>query len=755
MTWHRVSLSWMVAPALALWTVGCGGGGSGPATEASSGVTVGTGNSSSASQSLSISVTALQNVLLGQPMTQTLLASGGTPPYTWTATSALPPGLSLTPTGVISGTPTSVSQYNLGLEVTDSGSPQHSASAVLRLFVAFPISVFASIVPDGNVGLQYFGLLRSAGGFGLTPYSWQVQSGSLPPGLVLTSANSEGTLSGTPTLPGTYTFTVQVNDPGPPKETASQSFSIVIGNRVVIATRNGIPTAVLGRPYSTTLQAAGGTPPYTWSIQQGFALPSGLQLDSSSGVISGTATQVGSFSFMSVVTDSGTPPAGDALLIYMTVNPQLSFTSATLPDGILNRSYSAPLPFQGGAPPYTFQVVSGSLPPGITLPPSPTQGSPAPAFQGSPSQLGTSSFTLRVTDSENSPVTIQGNFNIRVNIPLVGPSLVTVPNAIVGTPYSFAGFSASGGLPPYNWGFQSSASGSPPGLSVDPATGRVFGTPMAPFSGSLCVQVSDSSVPAHTWGNCPAFEVYARVQVATSNLPPVVAGAVVSLKLAASGGIEIYTWTLISQNLPPGLIFDAATGTISGQTGQIGTFSLTVQVSDAGPPSQTSSPATLQLSVTANPGRNDSPGTATPLSNGTYGASISPIADPPTGVANPDSDYYKLTASPGAFVIIEITAQRLNPPSPLDSVLEIVDATNTQIAVCNSNPNATPLQNAGPYNQPCVNDDLEPGFTTDSKLVLQVPATNVGPLTFYAHVLDFRGDARPDFIYTITITGAN
>ena len=213
----------------------------------------------------------------------------------------------------------------------------------------------------------------------------------------------------------------------------------------------------------------------------------------------------------------------------MTVNPQLSFTSATLPDGTYSTArILPPCHFREVCPTVPSKLFPEACPRESLCRRLPTQGSPAPAFQGSPSQLGTSSFTLRVTDSENSPVTIQGNFNIRVNIPLVGPSLVTVPNAIVGTPYSFAGFSASGGLPPYNWGFQSSASGSPPGLSVDPATGRVFGTPMAPFSGSLCVQVSDSSVPAHTWGNCPAFEVYARVQVATSNLPPVVAGAVVS-----------------------------------------------------------------------------------------------------------------------------------------------------------------------------------------------------------------------------------
>jgi hypothetical protein len=110
-----------------------------------------------------------------------------------------------------------------------------------------------------------------------------------------------------------------------------------------------------------------------------------------------------------------------------------------------------------------------------------------------------------------------------------------------------------------------------------------------------------------------------------------------------------------------------------------------------------------------------------------------------------------LTANPSATVTIEIRAQRLLSPSPLDSVLEIVDANNNRLSLC-SNP---PLYPFGPYTSPCLNDDLPDGTSTDSILTLQVPANNSGPLTFYAHVLDFRGDARPDFIYTITITGAN
>jgi hypothetical protein len=223
------------------------------------------------------------------------------------------------------------------------------------------------------------------------------------------------------------------------------------------------------------------------------------------------------------------------------------------------------------------------------------------------------------------------------------------------------------------------------------------------------------------------------------------------VQLVARGGVGQYTWAQVSPNLPAELTLDAAKGIISGQTSQTGTFSLSLQVSDAGPPAQTSDPSPLQLSIAASLGRNNSPATASPISNGTYQASISPVADPPTGVASPDSDYYKITAAPGAIVTIAITAQQLTPPSPLDSVLEVVDSANTRLSLCSSSPGNT----NGPFGLPCVNDDLQSGVSTDSKLTLQVPSGNSGPLTFYAHVLDWSGSARPDFLYTITLSGAN
>jgi hypothetical protein len=201
-------------------------------------------------------------------------------------------------------------------------------------------------------------------------------------------------------------------------------------------------------------------------------------------------------------------------------------------------------------------------------------------------------------------------------------------------------------------------------------------------------------------------------------------------------------------------------GLIHGTPTTAGIYSFTLQVSDSfTPPDSTS--ANVSITIHATPlGRNDSIATATPLSNGTYNASISPYSDPTT--TGPDTDYYKLAANPGATVFIYIYAARLSPPSGLDSVIEILDGTGTRLMTCKDpasaflGPPIIPDPDPTDYNDACINDD-DPGTgTLDSDLSFLVPGTPGGPpVTFYVHVLDWRGDARPDLYYQIQVSGAN
>lgn len=170
---------------------------------------------------------------------------------------------------------------------------QPAAAAALTIVSTSPLT-------SGVVGTPYSLALQATGGTGA--YTWASLTTPMPPGLTL---NAAGTLSGTPTTAGTYNFIAQVTDHASPANTTIQPLSITIAAApavLTITTSATLPTGMVGVAYSTTLAAAGGTPPYIWSITSG-SLPAGLGL-SSSGVISGTPTTDGTATFSGTVTDS-------------------------------------------------------------------------------------------------------------------------------------------------------------------------------------------------------------------------------------------------------------------------------------------------------------------------------------------------------------------------------------------------------------------------------------------------------------------
>jgi Putative Ig domain len=685
---------------------------------------------------LQITSSSLPNAAQGVAYTETLQATGGTAPYTWSGLT-VPAGLSLSAGGVLTGTPQYSGNGDLQVQVTDSSSPPQSFTRTVFLIIEIPLSIDLPTIQDPRVRHSYINTVQPVGG--TAPFMWTLVSGpqSLPPGLTFSSDNYKGTISGIPTSAGTYKFTVQASETNPPEQTVQQSLTLTVVDIPDITAT--VPQGLINEPYQATLQAIGGTPPYQWNVSYG-SLPPGLSLDQATGIISGTPTEAWSQGTSITVTDSASPPQQNVAAIYIRISPPLAFTQSTLPDGALSEPYPQTIPFVGGFEPYIVQVIGGALPPGVSIYGS---GTNRPTFSGSPTTLGTSRFTLLVTDSESPPVTIQQPFSIRVNPALVLQD-TQPPPGVIGVPYSYQ-FQVTGGIPPYQWSYP----GPFAGLALDTSTGILSGTPTTAGTTSALLSVSDTSSPPQVAWLLVYFKAYNQLKVATSSLPTTAANAQVKMELNAFGGAGSYTWSVVSGALPAGLTMDSS-GVISGQTTAAGNFTFTAEVNDAGPPAQTADQA-FQLTVSNSLGRNDTPATATPLSNGTYAASISPIADPPNGAIDPDTDYYKLTANPGAIVTVEITAARLNPPSPLDSVLELVDPNGNQLTICSSDP----LNASGPFGSACMNDDVTALSTTDSRLTLQVPSGNSGPLTFYAHVLDWRGDARPDMVYTITVSGVN
>jgi large repetitive protein len=175
---------------------------------------------------------------------------------------------------------------------------QDKATKSLTLTVTSgTVAISTPSLPGGMVGLAYTTTIAATGG--LSPYTFSVTTGTLPAGLTLTP--STGAISGAPTAPGSSTFTVQVADSETQVVTATQSYTITIIPTLTITT-SSLPAANIGVSYTTSIVASGGLSPYTFAITTG-SLPTGLTL-STAGVISGTPTAAGSFTFTITVTDS-------------------------------------------------------------------------------------------------------------------------------------------------------------------------------------------------------------------------------------------------------------------------------------------------------------------------------------------------------------------------------------------------------------------------------------------------------------------
>ena len=185
-------------------------------------------NGSTGTAPLTITTTSLAGGTQSVAYSQTLAATGGTQPYSWTLVSgsSLPAGLTLSSGGVISGTPTVQGTTSFTVQVTDASSPVQTTSAALSIAITgtAPLTITTTSLAGGTQSVAYSQTLAATGG--TQPYSWTLVSGSsLPAGLTLSSG---GVISGTPTVQGTTSFTVQVTDASKPALTANATLSITI-----------------------------------------------------------------------------------------------------------------------------------------------------------------------------------------------------------------------------------------------------------------------------------------------------------------------------------------------------------------------------------------------------------------------------------------------------------------------------------------------------------------------------------------------
>ncbi len=561
-------------------------------------------------------------------------ATGGSGSYTYTWACAAPctnpvPGLTLSTTGLLSGTPTSSGSFSFTVTATDSSG---SASGPVPESITIglqSLAVATTSVPGGTRGTAYAGAqLAAVGGTG--SYSWSVSSGALPGGI---NVSTGGAISGTPLLTdavGIYTFTVEVSDG---KSVAFHQLTLTLDNPVLTLS-GSLAAGIVGTAYATGsgFSAGGGNGvPYTYSWSG--TTPPGLNVNSSTGAVTGMPTSSGVFTFTVTVADS-TPlytPAFTPQTYSLTVYPAITVGApSSVPTADAQSNYLQPLTFTasgGSGAPYTYSI--SGLPSGMNF------NASSGTLSGAPSAGGSYSFSVTARDSAGFTGT-SGTVTLVVNQALtLTPATITAGQ--YGTVYPQTNFTASGGSGVYTY----TSTASVPGLSF--AAGLLTGTPTKPGSYSFSVTAKDSLGYSVT-NNYLLTIADAPITVTQ---PGSIASAQVgvtypALTFAATGGDSSqYTFT-VSPTSPFGLTFTPGTNsaTLSGTPTSSGTANVTVTAADGTVTGQTSFALTVvpALTLSAPPSLpNGAVGTSYPAQTftasggfGTYAFSI--IGTQPPGL---------------------------------------------------------------------------------------------------------------------------
>jgi hypothetical protein len=329
--------------------------------------------------------------------------SGCSPDYDYfvIVNSALPPGLSMSRDGLISGTPTTAGFtrfwiFNHDLSV-DQGGPVNcpfddTSEREFSIFVEPGLAIVNQSVKPASLGEPYSETLVAKRVETLNPptgqdvqASWSLESGSPPPGITLSTT---GALTGIPTSEGSYQFVVRAQAGGP---VDTETYTLGVRQPVTVKSPFALAsgaTAEVGARLAKTVTATGGTGTYTWSLASG-ALPSGVALNTGSGAISGTPQAAGNFTFSIAANDAeGRVATTNAAL---TVAPRLTIKTRRLKAARVGRAYQARVVTAGGVQPVKWRA-SGKLPPGVRFATS------LGTLAGTPRASGTFPVTFRATD---------------------------------------------------------------------------------------------------------------------------------------------------------------------------------------------------------------------------------------------------------------------------------------------------------------------------------------------------------------------
>ncbi len=335
--------------------------------------------------------------------------------------------------------------------------------------IVLPVTFTTTSLPNGSNGVAYNQTIITSGG--VAPITYTVGTGKLPAGLKL---NNVGTIIGTPSSTGTSIFTINATDFGtPPLTVPSPVYTVTINPPPPLSiTSTAMANGFTGTAYASTIGSSGGVPPLTWFVPPG-TLPPGLELNTSSGLISGTPTTAGVYTFFPTVSDSALPPqhassATGVTISIIAVTP-LQAVTPPLPAGDVATAYTANLVAKGGVTPYVWSIVGGQLPSGLKL------NAATGIISGIPILKTTANLSVQVEDANLTKSAAQ-SLSIVIN------TGTAVSNTLFSGPYSFLfhGFD-SGGNVEIAGNFTANGSGTIQGGQLD--SNRSGGT-LGVFTGS-------------------------------------------------------------------------------------------------------------------------------------------------------------------------------------------------------------------------------------------------------------------------------
>lgn len=367
---------------------------------------------------------------VGQPVHMQLLAHDGCDAYRWEIViGGLPAGLSLSSSGLVTGTPTTAgttqpwvwvhdltaaeggpswcggdnhSERQFVFTVVGGGGPAPAPAPTPPPAPAPPpqpaLQVTTASLPQATEGTTYTATLAASGGGSL---SWTVSAGSLPAGLTLAS---NGVLSGTPAGAGSYTFTVRVESGG---RSTSKQFDLVVAQKLT-ATAPADQTWEVGRPLQISIDAKGGVPGYRWQVAGTLPAHTGFVGDKGNGSTSflqGVPADAGTFSIVLTVTDAA--GASTQVTLTLTVAPKLQIRTFGVGRARIGKRYRLALVSGGGVGETHWTLAAGALPAGLTL------DAASGVISGIARRTGRFRFTVAVVDSLGAKAAMTYSLTVR------------------------------------------------------------------------------------------------------------------------------------------------------------------------------------------------------------------------------------------------------------------------------------------------------------------------------------------------------